>query len=132
MAVDLLHCSLHCCHQAFTTTPGQLLVFRVLSSSGYVHLRVRDGCDFISPAILSAYINKRYQRRTNPSGTVMTTKECMAIEIRSIYNTNEVQFELLSVMPGVCCNKKIIVCLAECYFSTYQLNTSDNSFLFCE
>jgi hypothetical protein len=101
VAVDLLHCFLHCCHQAFSTTPGQLLVFRVLSTSGYVHVTVRDGSDINSPAILSADVTNGYQTIKNPIGTVMTTKERITIEPRNNYMA-DVQFELLSVKPGTC------------------------------
>ena len=65
-------------------------------------MTVRDGSDINSPAILSADINNGYGTVNNPIGTVMTSKERMTIEVRHIYYTSDVQFELLSVMPGTC------------------------------
>ena len=88
--------------QAFSTTPGQLLVFRVLSMSGSTHVTIRDGSDINSPAILVADIDFRYNKFSNPLGTVITTKERITIEIRHDGNRygTDVKFELLSVMPG--------------------------------
>ena len=100
--------------QAFSTTPGHVLVFRLLSVSGTVHVKVRDGIDTVySPIILDAQINNGASTVRNYVGMVMTTKERMTVEIQNIgyyepcgsYGTChtykvDVKFELLSIIPG--------------------------------
>ena len=99
--------------QAFSTTPGHVLVFRLLSVSGTVHVRVRDGIDTVySPIILDAQINNGANTVRNYVGMVMTTKERMTVEIQNIGYSHpcswttchtykvDVKFELLSIIPG--------------------------------
>ena len=88
-------------------------MFRVLSTSGNIHVTIRDGSDIDSPVILNVGVNVEDNTLANPSKTVMTTGERIVIEIRNVgyyyyYSTYDrgtkynadVKFELLSVTLG--------------------------------
>ena len=84
--------------QVISTTPGQILIIRVLEKSRYVHITLLDGKESYAPALLAAYC--RYGRYC-PVGPFWTTSEYITIRIHS-YRHYEMraEFEVLSVAPG--------------------------------
>ena len=89
--------------QLFATTPGQVLVFRILSTLGRNHVTIRDGSEATSPVLLDGDHNANYRSVTNPCVTVRTTQEKISIHVRAMYGyvSHYVQMELLSVIPGL-------------------------------
>ena len=81
-----------------STTPGQILIIRVLQAPYRVHITLRDGKEAYAPVLLAADSN---QFRVSPVGPFWTTSEHITIRIHSYrYYSMRAEFEVLSVAPG--------------------------------
>ena len=85
------------------------MAFRVLSGYGRWGLTVRDGNDISSPVILKVDFDQR-STINNPFAIAVTTQERISIDVdvKSNYYKKDINFEILSVMPGKLTLQKVI------------------------